>query len=150
MSFNQTRDILDHARDFHRRLARFYDDLLDRAPKEQTCKLLETLIEHEKMLNRRLKEYEEEVSDNILDTFFKYMPDEMEAYFKEYDVPDTVDAEYVITAARYFDESLGDFYKMMAKKALSEQVREILLNLVEMELQEQMTLSKHALELSVS
>lgn len=150
MSFNQTRDILDHAQSFHRRLACFYEELLDQAPEEQTCELLETLVEHEKVLHRRLKEYKEEASDNMLDTFFKYMPTTLEKYFSEYEIPDTVKSNDVIAAARHFDELQAKFYQEMAGAALSEPVREMLLNLVEMELQEQMTLSKHALELYVS
>ncbi|MCF7817367.1 MAG: hypothetical protein K9M54_05735 [Kiritimatiellales bacterium] len=149
MSFNQTRDILDHARDFHRRLGEFYAELLDRAPDEETRELLDNLMDHEHVLERRLKEYEEEVSKNVLDTFFKYMVGEREDCFGEYAVPSLVGTEYVIEATRHFDRCLCDFYKEMARKALAEQVREVLLNLLEMELREQMTLSKKVLELVV-
>lgn len=148
MSFNQTRDILDHARDFHRRLSRFYEELQDLAPVGQVQVLLENLIDHEQTLAMRLKEYEEEVSDNILDTFFKYMVDGTDSYFSTYAIPDVVDTAAVIDAARYFDDCLTSFYREMARKAMSEQVREVLLNLMEMELREQMMLSKQALELS--
>ncbi len=149
MSFNQTRDLLDHAREFHRRLGRFYAGLMDLAQSARTRELLAHLVEHEAVLDRRLGEYEEAVSDNILDTFFKYMLDGNEAHFRDYPVPDEVDAAYVIEAARHFDGVLGRFYSEMAKKALSDHVREVLLNLMEMELREQMSLSKQALELAV-
>ncbi|VGO21796.1 hypothetical protein [Pontiella sulfatireligans] len=147
MSFNQTRDVLDHARKFHRRMIRFYTELFDLAPQEETCELLEELIDHERLLESRLKEYEEEVSDNILDTFFKYMIDGTEQHFAEYSVPDSVDAAYVIAAARHFDDGLRCFYQDMAKKAQSEHVREILENLQELERVEQLTLSKLELNL---
>ena len=148
MAFNQTREILDHARDFHRRLGRFYEELLDRAPQAQTRELLDQLVEHEQTLERRLGDYEESVSKNILDTFFKYMVDGTDAHFADYAIPDEVDAGFVIEAARHFDHCLDRFYKEMANKALSEHVREVLLNLMEMELREQMSLSKQALELA--
>jgi rubrerythrin len=150
MSFNQTRDILDHARAFHRRLIHFYEELLDRSPTEETCELIEDLVEHERVLESRLKEYEEGVSDNMLDTFFKYMVDGTEKHFAEYHVPAAVDSAYVIGAARHFDACLSRFYKEMARKALSEQVREILVNLQEMEQREQLALSKMALDLRVA
>lgn len=149
MSFNQTRDILDHARDFHRRLGKFYAELLDRTIDEQARGLIDNLMDHECVLERRLKEYEEEVSKNVLDTFFKYMIGERTDCIGEYPVPALVDTEYVIDATRYFDRCLCDFYKEMARKAMAEQVREVLLNLLEMELREQMMLSKRALELMV-
>lgn len=148
MSFNQTRDLLDHARDFHRRLGRFYEELHENAPAGQTRKLLENLTEHEQGLGQRLKEYEEGVSGNILDTFFKYMLNGVEDYFAQYHVPDVIETGDVVAAARYFNDHLESFYKEMAGKAQSEHVREVLLNLMKMEQQEQLSLSKQMLELS--
>ncbi len=150
MSFNQTWEVLDHARGFHRRLILFYEDLLDAATQEETCELIEELIAHEQMLEGRLKEYEESVSDNMLDTFFKYMIDDTEKHFSEYDMPETVGSAYVITATRHFDECLSRFYQEMAKKALSVELRDILENLQEMEQREQLVLSKLELGLKVA
>ncbi len=150
MSFNQTWEVLDHAREFHRRLILFYEDLLDVAAEEETCELIEDLIAHEQTLEARLKEYEENLSNNVLDTFFKYMVDGTEKHFSEYDVPENVDSAYVITATRHFDECLSRFYQEMARKALSEQLREILVNLQEMEQREQLVLSKLELGLKVA
>ncbi len=148
MSFNQTKDLLDHTRYFHRRLRRFYKELLDRASDEQTRKLLENLIEHEQKQEQRLQEYQEEVSDNILDTFFKYMLNGVDEYFSKYDLPDSVDTSGVVDVARHFNTHLESFYKNMAGKSLSEHVREVLLNLMEEEQREQRRLSKQMLELS--
>jgi rubrerythrin len=150
MSFNQTRDILDQACAFHRRLIRFYEELLDRAPEEETCELIEDLVGHEQKLEALLVDYEGRVSDNMLDTFFKYMVGCTAKCIDEYEVPDTVDSAYVLAAARHFDECLGRFYQEMARKALSEKVREILVNLQEMEQREQLALSKLALGLRVA
>jgi predicted metal-dependent hydrolase len=147
MSFDQTRDLLDYTRGLHRDLGRFYEGLLDGAPHQPTRELIASLVEHERTLEKRLAEYETEVSGNILDTFFKYMVDEHLNRLADYPVPEIVTAEYVIEAARHFDERLRIFYKDMARKALSEHVREVLLNLMELELREQMMLSKQALEL---
>lgn len=147
MSFIQTRDLLDVARRFHTELAGLYQRMLERASTEETRQLIGTLIEHEQVLEQRLDEYEEEVSTNILDTFFKYMADEHMKGFQEYDLPDSMSSMDVIEATRYFDQRLGDFYKEMANKALSEHVREVLLNLMQMEQREQKSLSKRTLEI---
>ncbi len=149
MAFNQTKEILDHARDFHRRLSRFYTELKDLAPEEQTRYLLDTLIAHENVLEARLKEYEEEVSSSVLDTFFKYMVDGTDSYFAAFEVPEQVDAKFVIEAARHFDACLSGYYREMAQKAISAKVREILFNLMDLEMREQMSLSKRVLELNV-
>lgn len=150
MSFNQTRDLLDVARKFHLNLTGLYRKMLERADTGEARGLIGTLIEHEQKLEQRLGEYEEEVSANILDTFFKYVVNEHKKAFQEYVLPDSMSAMDVIEATRYFDQHLADFYKEMAEKSLSEHVREILLNLMQMELREQMNLSRRTLELVAS
>jgi rubrerythrin len=150
MSFNQTRDLLDVARQFHLNLAELYRKMAERAATEETRGLIGTLIDHEQQLEQRLGEYEEEVSANILDTYFKYVVDEHSKCFREYVLPDSMSSMDVIEATRHFDQCLSDFYKEMAQKALSEHVRDVLLNLTQMELHEQMSLSRRTLELVAS
>ena len=150
MSFNQTKDLLDVARQFHLNLAELYQEMLKRAASEQARALIGTLIEHEQILEKRLEEYEEAGSTNILDTFFKYVVEEHKKCFQEYTLPDSMSPMDVIEATRHFDQCLSSFYKEMAQKSLSEHVREALLNLMQMELHEQMTLSRRTLELVAS
>lgn len=150
MSFNQTRDLLDVARQFHVNLCSIYAEMRTRASTEEARLLIGTLIDHEHTLEKQLAEYEEEVSANILDTFFKYMVDEHMKYFQSYVLPESMTAMEVIEATRHFDQCLSSFYKEMAEKSLSEHVREVLLNLMQMELHEQMTLSRRTLELVAS
>jgi hypothetical protein len=150
MSFNQTRDLLDVARQFHLNLTELYEKMMGRAATEEARALIGTLIDHEQILEQRLGEYEEEVSTNILDTFFKYVVDEHSKCFQEYVLPDSMSSMDVINATRHFDQCLSDFYKEMARKSLSEHVRDVLLNLMQMELHEQMSLSKRTQELVVS
>ena len=150
MSFNQTRDLLDVARQFHLNLTELYGKMMERATTEEARGLIGTLIEHEQKLEQRLGEYEEEVSTNILDTFFKYVVDEHMKCFQEYTLPDSMSAMDVIEATRYFDQCLSTFYEEMARKSLSEHVRDVLLNLTQMELHEQMSLSRRTLELVAS
>lgn len=147
MSFDQTRDILDHAREFHRRLIRFYVDLRRQTEDGMTLRLIDDLIEHEKQLESRLSDYEDCVSGNTLDTFFKYITATTDQAFANYSIPDEVTSEYVIQATRYFDETLCRFYESMAKKAMSVQVREMLENLQHLEQREQLVLSKLVLSL---
>lgn len=150
MSFNQTRDLLDVARQFHKNLSDLYGKMKPRAANEETRMLIGTLIDHEEVVERRLAEYEEEVSANILDTFFKYMVDEHMKCFQEYVIPESMTSMDVIEATRLFDQCLAGFYKEMARKSLSEHVRDVLLNLMQMELREQMSLSRRTLELTMA
>lgn len=147
MSFDQTRDILDHARDFHRRLIRFYNGLTGLAEDEITLRLIDDLIEHEKQLEMRLADYEETAANDTMDTFFKYLIATTDQVFDGYFVPEIVDVDYVVKTTRFFDEKLARFYESMAQRAGSTQVREMLENLQELEQREQMALSKLMLTL---
>ena len=147
MSFDQTRDILDHARDFHRRLIRFYNSLKHSVEDEITLKLIEDLVEHEKQLEHRLADYEENAASDTMNTFFKYMVATTDQTFENYFIPELVDTEYVIKATRYFDENLMRFYEGMAQRAMSADVTEMLENLRELERREQISLSKLMLSL---
>ena len=150
MSFNQTRDLLDVARQFHLNLAGLYEKMMEQAANEEARALIGTLIDHERILEQRLGEYEEEGSANIMDTFFKYVVNDHQTAFQEYVLPDSISAMDVIEVTRHFDQHLADFYKEMARKSLSEQVRDVLLSLTQMELREQMNLSRRTLELVAS
>ena len=142
MSFDQTRDILDHARDFHRRLIRFYNDLRPVVEEGVVLSLIDDLIDHERKLELSLASYEDTASDTTLDTFFKYMAATTDQAFNSYPVPENIDVDYVIQATRYFDEKLSKFYESMARKAMSVPVKEMLENLQAMERREQLALSK--------
>ncbi len=150
MSFNQTKDLLDVAREFHIRMADLYRNMRDRAATEEAIQLIGTLIEHEQTLEQRLSEYETEVSTNILDTYFKYMVEKFMTCFDEFVMPLSMTSMDVIEVTRRFDECLARFYKDMAEKSLAEHVREVLLNLMQMELHEQMNLSRRTLEIVAS
>lgn len=142
MSFNQTREILDHARDFHRRLIRFYLSLRNSSADEITLKLIDELVEHEKQLEHRLADYEDGAASDTMDTFFKYMIATTDQTFENYVIPERIDVDYVIKATRYFDEYLTRFYDSMAQRAVSVHVKEMLENLRQLEQREQLALSK--------
>ena len=150
MAFNQTKDLLDVAREFHVQMGNLYRSMLKRASSEEAIQLIRTLIEHEKTLEQRLCEYQDEVSGNILDTYFKFMVEKCMKCFDEYVLPQSMSSMDVIEVTRYFDQCLARFYKDMAVKAQVEHVREVLLNLMNMELREQMNLSRRTLELTTA
>jgi|GEM_PF-609898 len=149
MALDQTKDVLDHARKFHRKLSEFYEDLKEATTQERTRALLDYMSRHEKYLGECLAEYEERVSENVRDTFFNYGSSTV-------GIPEIIDFEIkpemeiadVVAAAMHFDACLIKFYREMAKRALNCKVREVFENLRVMEEHEQVELSKKTLELS--
>lgn len=148
MAFDQTKDILEHAREFHQKLAVFYEELKDSAGKERTRALLDYMSRHEKYLDDCLAQYEEQVSDNVLDTYFKYGSESTQmTAIDEFEIKPEMDVNDVVAAAMHFDACLIAFYRETAQRALSEQVREVFENLLVMEQHEQIELSKQTLGL---
>ena len=150
MPFDQTKDVLKQARKFHHKLSEFYEDLKDSTEKERTRALLDYLSRHEKYLEDCLEEFQQDVSRNVLDSYFQYGSDASNlSGISEFVIKDEMSVEDVVAAAMYFDACLIKFYREIAQKARSDKVREVFENLLVMEEHEQIELSKTALELGL-
>ncbi|MEN7972965.1 MAG: hypothetical protein ABFR47_03930 [Verrucomicrobiota bacterium] len=148
MAFDQTKDVLEHVREFHHKLSILYNNLKKSASEASAQALLDYMSQHEKNLADRLAQYEEQVSDNVLDTYFKYESESNGlASIDNFEIKPEMDVDHVVAIAMHFDASLATFYQEMAQRALSEKVREIFENLQEMERHEQIELSKQTLDI---
>ena len=146
MAFDQTKDVLEHAREFHQKLSVFYENLKRSAGKERTRALLDYMSRHEKYIDDCLAQYEEQVSDNVLDTYFKYGSESTKmTAISDFEIKPDMDVDDVVEAAMHFDACLISFYREMAQRSLSEKVREVFENLLVMEQHEQVELSKMTL-----
>ncbi|MDF7823122.1 hypothetical protein P4B35_03800 [Pontiellaceae bacterium B12227] len=150
MPFDQTKDVLNQARKFHHRLSEFYEDLKDSTDKERTRALLDYLSRHETYLENCLKEFQQDVDKNVLDSYFQYGSDASKlSGISEFEIKDEMSVEDVVAAAMHFDACLIKFYREIAQKAHTEKVREVFENLLVMEEHEQIELSKTTLELGL-
>ena len=150
MPFDQTKDVLNQARKFHHKLSEFYEDLKDTTDKERTRALLDYLSRHEQYLEDCLEEFQQDVSRNVLDSYFQYGSDASNlSGISEFEIKDEMSVEDVVAAAMHFDACLIKFYREIAQKARSDKVREVFENLLVMEEHEQIELSKTALELGL-
>lgn len=149
MPFDQTKDVLNHARKFHRRLSEFYEDLKDSVEKERTRALLDYLSRHEAYLDETLAEFQKEVSVNVLDTFVNYKAETANvSEITDFEISEEMTVDDVVAAAMHFDSLLIKFYGDMARKTNNQKVRELFENLLVMEQHEQIELSKQTLELA--
>ncbi len=148
MAFDQTKDALEHARTFHQKLSAFYTDLKESADKERTRAMLNYMSQHEDYLADRLSQYEEQVSKNILDSYFKYGSESIKLTpISDFEIKPEMDVDDVIAAAMHFDACLIEFYREMMQRSLSEKVHEVFENLLDMEQHEKIELSKQFLGL---
>lgn len=150
MAFETTKDVLDHAREFHFQLSEFYRVLSNKSEKLRVKMLLDYMSQHEKYLEETLGRYEEEMAKKILNTWFQYPPpkgilntcreisiEEKEEY--------TVDD--VIEMAVKLDQCLIDLYNEMIKNTETEEMREVFTNLLEMEKRQELQFVRDAQEL---
>jgi rubrerythrin len=150
MPFDQTKDVLNQARRFHHKLSEFYEDLKDSTDKERTRALLDYLSRHEQYLEDCLEEFQQEVSKNVLDSYFQYGSEDSKlSGISEFEINEEMNVEDVVAAAMHFDACLIKFYREIAQKAHTDKVREVFENLLVMEEHEQIELSKTTLELEL-
>jgi rubrerythrin len=149
MAFETTKDVLDHAREFHTQLSEFYSLLSRKSEKQRVTLLLDYMSQHEKYLEETLTRYEEEVSEKILNTWFRYPPPkEVLTTCSEINIEEKEDltVDDVIEMAVKLDQCLIDLYKEMIKNSETEEMREVFTNLMEMEKRQELELVRDAQE----
>lgn len=147
MRFETVRELLDHARLFHRHLSEFYEGLVSQEEAERVKMLLEHLGRHEKHLEESLAEYENEASRQVLDTWFQYTHDEATLKVPEsLEIKPDMTIYNVIQIGLALDDRLIEVYKESAENADVPEVREVFKNLLAMEEEEKHSLVRAALE----
>lgn len=145
-TFEQTRDVLDHARSFHHQVAELYHALEDTAEQGRVKMLLDYLQRHEKHLEQSLADYEGEASKRILDTWFQYALEEDPADFlSEVEVKKNMSVEDVVRLALRLDDYLIDLYRHMVAHSDIPEVKEVFANLLELEQQDEHQIARNAL-----
>ncbi len=150
MAFETTKDVIDHARDFHRQVSEFYDRLSVNTQKQRVKMLLEYMSRHESRLEKGLAEYEHEVSQKILNTWFQYPPPKDTIAIGidlSIEGKEDLSVDEVIELALKIDDCLVGLYKSMVECSEFDEVKEVFNNLLEMEKHEETKFVKDALRL---
>jgi vacuolar-type H+-ATPase subunit C/Vma6 len=140
--------MLDQVRDFHGQLAEYYHQLSDSSDQQRVKLLLDHMSNHEEHLQESLRDYEEDASEQVMDTWVdcKYC-DEVLATCKQIPIIPEASVDSVVKATLDIDNCLVRFYREVAEKVESERVRDVFRNLVEMEESELRQLAFSALQL---
>jgi len=147
MRFEQVRDILDHASEFHKRLGEFYQNLADHDDAARIKMLLEYLGRHEKFLEQGIANFEESASKQVLDTWFQYTQDKAILKLPEAsNIKPNMPVEEVIRMGLDLDDCLLKLYKDAAENSEVPEVKEVFNNLLEMEQEEEHHLVRAALD----
>lgn len=134
MVFETTKDVLDHAREFHGYVGDYYRRLSEKNRKARVRMLLDYMSWHEKELEKALARYEEQVSEKVRNTWFQYPPPEgvvqvcMDMNFEE---KENLTVDEVVDMALELDKCLLQLYEAMVERSEYEEVREVFKNLLE-------------------
>jgi vacuolar-type H+-ATPase subunit C/Vma6 len=130
MRYAQVRDMLDQVCDFHGQLAKYYHRLSESSDQQRIKLLLDLMSNHEKQLQESLRDYEEDASKQIMNTWVdcKYC-DEVLATCKQKPIVPEASVESVVKATLDIDNCLVQFYREVAEKVESEKLRDVFRNL---------------------
>ncbi len=147
MRFVQVRDILDHTKEFHKRLSEIYQDLADHEEGVKIKLLLDYIVRHEQHLEKALADYEESASIQILDTWFQFSQDESTLKFPEdIQIKPGLSLEDVIRIGLELDGQVIKVYEDAAANADVPEIRQVFKKLLELEKHEEHHLVRAALE----
>ena len=138
MRFEQVRDVLRHARQFHQLLAEFYQRSTDATQKMRLRLLLEYLSKREQRLEKFLCEYEEKSTLGMLNTWFRSSActEKMKQLQTLMQKMPTCDEE-IIPLVIKVDNCLIDMYDRLYETAQSPTIRGLLKDLVDIEKREE-------------
>ncbi|QGY40451.1 hypothetical protein GM415_10040 [Pseudodesulfovibrio cashew] len=140
------RDVIDQVKAFHRKLGDLYQGLSDTVEKERVKILLEYMSRHHDNLAYIMDEYEEGLTEKVLNTWFMYVHEEcdLSPFFDANLGPDTT-AQEAILVALDLDKCLMETYEAMLAQEVPDEVSEVFERLLEFEKKEKIKLAKTSL-----
>ena len=134
MAFERVTDIVEHAKQFHRKLGKLYEQLADAAAKEKVRILLNYMSRHEQQLVECLAGYEKDAAAKVLGTWFKFAPAMPKCEcFECVDLKPDMTVEQIIETALRVDHCLLKVDAEASEKAVVPEVKDLFSKLVEME-----------------
>lgn len=129
-NFSTVYDVLSHNQKLHARIAEFYRELSADSSDERVKMLLNVLIKHELQLMASLRDYIEEASAKILETFFQFDREQsVEPLFSKELVHKQISDDNVELIANRFDQYFVELYAQMLEAVDCVEVQELFENL---------------------
>ena len=137
MRFQQTKDILDYARHFHKLIRQFYQRTSEAVDKNRLKLLLNYLAEHERYLEKSIAEYESTMPEKALKTWFPLSPcsEKIDNLSSLLDAQEP-SVDEIVALAIYLDDCLIETYRQLAESAETNTVKDVFRNLLELEKRE--------------
>jgi rubrerythrin len=138
MKFEQTNDLIDHAKSFHQLIGEYYQSLEQKTENPRLKMLLDYLIEHERNLQDRLAEYSVNAPNKVMKTWFQFATcDERFHQLKSTLGAEEVSAEDVIVKTICLYDCIIQNFEELAKNAEIDEIRDVFQSIAAMERKEQ-------------
>ena len=149
MHYQTVKDVVDHSRVLHQEISSFYQKLSEDQSQERVGMLLTFLKRHEDQLESSLCQFEKDKSQKVLESWLQYAPDHnMADVMAGLTVSDHMSADEVVSMALKLDDYFIDLYQGMVNSTGSSSVKAVFQNLLDMEQQEKIRVSKSAIQLN--
>ena len=146
MSFEQTRDILVHVREYHARVSAYYHSLRDSASQQRVLLLVEYLSRRHTAINAHLAACEKTAAKDILDFWFQYSRDSsLLEYIDSFTIESAMTVDAVIQQVMDIEDRLISLYRDILDNDLSDHVREYFEMLLVLEEGEEQIMQRDAL-----
>jgi hypothetical protein len=140
-------DFLKLAEDFHLTLSHYGKKHAGDTGREDVRMLLGYIQHHEQALAESLQEYERDASKPLLDTWFNVSPNlEFVDAIEELVIDSNTNPNDVLMHVQRMDEALMGMYKVLLDQAVSDELRNVLTNLLKQELSEEVRLLRSVSE----
>ena len=149
MAIKQTKDVLDQVVRFHKKVAWFLDWLGNGSHGERTKLLLDHISRHEKHMQKVLQDYEENVRESVLQTWFQETPDlDFFQCIENIELNQEQSVDDLIEFACKLDDCVIAHYQRVAECAGSPKIQEVFNKLLELENREKIKMVKQAIRLN--
>jgi hypothetical protein len=129
MRFEQTRDVLEHARTFYQRVSELYEKLEGHADQQRVKMLLDYLGDKASELSAALEEFAGETPEGVLDTWFQYAHNDETFVCPDVDLGRDMSVEDVMKVAAQMHDCAVKVFTELAKCADNDEVRKVFENL---------------------
>jgi hypothetical protein len=134
MTVEQTRNIIDHTRIFHRRVSQYYHHLADSTQRGRVKLLLDYMSEHEKRLADCLSAYEDSAPEKILNTWFQTASTtDASDLIADVELVPGMSVDEIVDLGIRLAECVLEVYKDLARQSEPESVRQVFTSLLNLE-----------------
>lgn len=125
-TYKQTYDIIEFVRSFHQQMEDFYERLHANDEKQKVKILLDYLSSHEKHREETLAKYEKEESRKVMDTWFKYVPENIpHNCFEDFEIKSHMSVDDIVHIALQLNNYLIELYTGLVRETEVIEVKDV-------------------------